>query len=358
MPTPVISIVVPVYETSSVLPRCIESILRQDFKDFELILVDDGSKDGSERICDEYKAKDDRIVVIHQENAGISAARNAGIDAAKGTFIAFFDSDDWVADDCLSTLLSPMAPEVALSISKEQQCTQDETRIYPKSNVVDLAVLSEESVSAIAERLRNNWFDHVHSKCFRTAIIKDNSLRFVIIRNTDGNLFCMEDTFFVMSYLEHCRSKTIAFCGKVVYAYVRLMDCSVTRKRRGFFEDRMILYHKMESAFDSLGMLNADVADVIRRRRLDAAIWEIKRIGKDFRRPWTDKRNAVKGVLSHEQIVGATAALYDGTMSEADRRRYGLLMMKSIDWILFKCMMGRIFRGITKRIHAICLCVT
>ena len=93
---PELSIIVPVYKVEKYLPRCIDSILAQTFGDFELILIDDGSPDGCGRICDEYARKDKRIVVIHQKNMGVSAARNAGLDIARGRYIGFVDSDDWI----------------------------------------------------------------------------------------------------------------------------------------------------------------------------------------------------------------------------------------------------------------------
>lgn len=93
---PEISIIVPVYNTEKYLDRCIRSITEQTFSDFELILIDDGSKDNSGFICDEWEKKDSRIKVIHQKNAGAGAARNAGLRVAKGEYIGFVDSDDWI----------------------------------------------------------------------------------------------------------------------------------------------------------------------------------------------------------------------------------------------------------------------
>ena len=91
---PVISIIVPVYKVEKQLNKCIESILNQTFKDYELILVDDGSPDNCGHICDEYEKKDSRIKVIHKKNGGLSDARNAGLDIALGKYIGFVDSDD------------------------------------------------------------------------------------------------------------------------------------------------------------------------------------------------------------------------------------------------------------------------
>ena len=91
-----LSIIVPVYNVEPYLRRCIDSILAQTFTDFELILVDDGSPDNCPAICDEYAEKDPRIVVIHKQNGGLSDARNAGLDIARGEYIGFVDSDDYI----------------------------------------------------------------------------------------------------------------------------------------------------------------------------------------------------------------------------------------------------------------------
>ncbi|MEE3414457.1 MAG: glycosyltransferase [Prevotella sp.] len=98
MDSPLISVIVPVYNAEHTLKECIDSILTQSVKDFELILVDDGSKDHSPKMCDEYAVQDNRIVVIHKQNGGVSSARNAGLDIAKGKWITFIDSDDSIAN--------------------------------------------------------------------------------------------------------------------------------------------------------------------------------------------------------------------------------------------------------------------
>lgn len=99
-----ISVVVPVYNVADYLKNCIDSIINQTFEDIEIILVDDGSTDSSGLICDEYKNKDKRIIVIHKENGGLSDARNVGINKAQGEFITFIDSDDSIREDMLENL--------------------------------------------------------------------------------------------------------------------------------------------------------------------------------------------------------------------------------------------------------------
>jgi glycosyltransferase involved in cell wall biosynthesis len=101
---PLISVIVPCYKVEHYLPRCIDSLLRQTYKNLEVILVDDGSPDRSGEICDTYAKKDSRIFVIHKANGGLSDARNVGIDQAKGKWITFVDSDDFVSDDYVEVL--------------------------------------------------------------------------------------------------------------------------------------------------------------------------------------------------------------------------------------------------------------
>lgn len=113
MKNPLISIIVPVYNIEEYLPRCIESVLGQSYKNLELILVDDGSKDNSGKICDMYQEKDTRVRVIHKENGGSSSARNAGIKAAKGMYLGFVDSDDYI---------EPLMYELMVNAIEETGC--------------------------------------------------------------------------------------------------------------------------------------------------------------------------------------------------------------------------------------------
>lgn len=108
-----ISVIVPVYNVEKYLDKCISSILKQTFTDFELILVDDGSKDNSGRICDGYKDRDSRIKVIHQDNLGLSAARNIGIDTSEGKYVTFIDSDDFIHPNMLEILYNNISENKA-----------------------------------------------------------------------------------------------------------------------------------------------------------------------------------------------------------------------------------------------------
>ena len=99
-----ISVIIPIYNNAVYLPQCLDSLLAQSFQDFEGILVDDGSTDGSATVCDDYQQKDSRLKVFHIQNHGVSYARNYGIEKATGEWIGFVDSDDWITTDFLATL--------------------------------------------------------------------------------------------------------------------------------------------------------------------------------------------------------------------------------------------------------------
>ena len=111
-----LSIIIPVYRVEATLNRCIESVVAQDFGDYELILVDDGSPDGCPQMCDEWAAKDRRIRVIHKVNGGLSDARNAGIDIAQGDYLTFIDSDDYIAEHTLAPLMQKLIEQPDIDI--------------------------------------------------------------------------------------------------------------------------------------------------------------------------------------------------------------------------------------------------
>ena len=108
-----VSIIVPVYQVEKYIRQCVDSILAQTFTDFELILVDDGSKDQSGQICDEYAGRDRRVRVIHKENGGLSDARNKGMDQAVGNYFMFIDSDDYTAPTMIECLYKSILNENA-----------------------------------------------------------------------------------------------------------------------------------------------------------------------------------------------------------------------------------------------------
>lgn len=187
MRTPTISIIVPIYNTEKLLKRCIDSILVQTFTDFELLLIDDGSKDSSSKICDEYAAKDSRIRVFHKENGGVSSARNLGLDNVRGEWITFIDSDDWIDSNCFKYC--------SKQIENEDDLFMFSFKWAQNHQLPDIVCDKKEEFQAIIyEHINRITFTTPGGKLFRTTIIKRENIRF------DTNISSGEDTLFFLTY--------------------------------------------------------------------------------------------------------------------------------------------------------------
>lgn len=201
-----ISIIVPVYNTAAYLPRCVDSIVNQSFRDFELILVDDGSADNSGELCDRYAEKDPRIHVIHQANANSSAARNAGLDMARGEWIAFIDSDDWVHREYLKTLLSGAEDGTDVVICGSVQTEEASLEDKPTGEAVF------KTCDLQAFRKNHLFKTRIWGRLYRRSAIGD--LRFVTGAEP------IEDSFFnAVFFDEHTRVSASAV--KLYYYYMR-----------------------------------------------------------------------------------------------------------------------------------------
>ena len=143
--SPKISIILSIYNVENYIEECMASLLSQTFTDYEIIMVDDGSIDKCPGICDEYAKKDRRIIVIHQENAGVSNARNKALDVATGDYVAFVDADDWIEQEMLGTMLQVMLEQnVDIVICGVNYCTEDGE--YIQSGLSRNAVLDREDI--------------------------------------------------------------------------------------------------------------------------------------------------------------------------------------------------------------------
>lgn len=194
---PAVSVIVPIYNSASTLRRCLESLVAQSFKDFELILVDDGSTDGSLRICREYADADPRIKVFSQANGGVSAARNLGLSNASGDYVAFCDSDDMVREFWLSSMMS-VSGKAGLAV-----CGYDMYR--PESDSWTIRTLGHTEIftdddELIETLLREQLLQYVWNKLFSMKVIRENSLRF------EETFSIFEDEYFVLGYIRHIRS--------------------------------------------------------------------------------------------------------------------------------------------------------
>lgn len=144
-----ISIIVPIYNMEKLLDRCIQSILEQSYQDFELILIDDGSTDRSLELCQKWAEQDSRIIVKHKKNGGQASARNLGLDIAKGDYIGFVDSDDWIDADMYKVLLSNLLQydaDISCCCNSKATVNDNEIEIYNQPEIMLKHVLQDEGV--------------------------------------------------------------------------------------------------------------------------------------------------------------------------------------------------------------------
>lgn len=215
--TPAVSIIVPVYKVEKYIRRCLDSVAAQTFTNWECILVDDGSPDASGRICDEYAAKDSRFRVIHKENGGVSSARNAGLDAARGEWIGFVDPDDWIESETFRTAIETAEKENADIVQWDYEPFGDEKLISRHKSHASL-----EGVLRPGELDSFPWyFGMCWLRMYSRKIFEKYSLRFPL------ELTWMEDTY--VSYCSlGCSAKTV-MVGKKLYHYFSRPDSAVGR---------------------------------------------------------------------------------------------------------------------------------
>ena len=238
---PKITVIIPVYNAESTLRRCLDSILIQTFTDFECILIDDGSKDRSGEICDEYARKDSRIKVFHKENGGVSSARNVGLDNARGEWVTFVDSDDWTGERLLSNLISHTNnnPNVELVISfSEYIFTNVRREANYKERMVDNA-----NFQILFSEYDMSWHTGPWAKLYSKQVIDSKNLRF------NENMNIGEDAVFFYSYLSQIDGLYVS--SDTDYKYNADTEGSLT-KRVFSLKSEMSGCHRIIEAVDNL----------------------------------------------------------------------------------------------------------
>lgn len=232
---PCISVIVPVYNVENYLDKCIDSLLSQTYQNLQIILVDDGSKDCSGRMCDDWAKKDSRIQVIHQENRGLSGARNTGIAAATGEFIMFVDSDDVLSPDLCKTLYD--------IIDGAQISICNPVHIFPD---IPWHFTSSDHVTSFdtQEAIRTMWYQtsflpSAWGKLFRRALFENH-------RFTEGRLFEDIDLMHEIFW----EATTIRYCDACLYGYVH-RENSITTTAFGTRDLDILLVAEKLTAFVS-----------------------------------------------------------------------------------------------------------
>lgn len=239
--TTTFSIIIPVYNVENYLERCIQSVLNQSYRDIEIILVDDGSTDSSPKLCDVYEKQDSRIHVIHKKNGGLSDARNAGISVAKGEYILFLDSDDFISSDCLVKLF-PFATFGCDILVFDGQCEGRDIRM---DHPFECPICEGKDFLLLALRQKNMpmaaWLYG-----YRRSFMLENNLHFC------KGILHEDEQFTPRAFLA---AKSVINTGVCAYHYV-IRENSITTSRdlrknaRDFLktsEELEVIYHNLDN---------------------------------------------------------------------------------------------------------------
>ena len=208
-----VSIIVPVYNGEKVVERCLNSILNQDYKDFEVIVVDDGSKDDSFKIISDIAAKDERVVAVHKENGGVSSTRNKALSLAEGDYIQFLDVDDWLPFDSTKLLVREMEEKnVDLVVGDFYRVVDDNVSL--KGSIREAGVMTRnEYADKMMVTPADFYYGVLWNKLYRRSILEKYDIRM------DNNISYCEDMIFNLEYLLHV--DTVSIIKAPVYYYVK-----------------------------------------------------------------------------------------------------------------------------------------
>ena len=226
---PMVSIIVPVYNAEQYLRRCVDSILNQEYTDFEVFLVNDGSTDSSGDICEEYGNKDTRVIVIQKENTGVSDSRNLALDRARGKYLQFLDSDDWITPDA-TRLFVRAAEEYGCDMVISDFYRVVGERLSPKGDIEEEGVLTQEEFAAhMMENPADFYYGVLWNKLYRRDLVEEHSLRM------DTNINWCEDFLFNLEYIRY--AKVFYALHTPIYYYVTVkMKLNVFEYYNNFYK--------------------------------------------------------------------------------------------------------------------------
>ena len=240
LPIPRVSIIVPIYNREKWLRNCLGSISSQTFKEWECILVNDGSTDNSLKIAQEYAENDERFIVISQENQGVSAARNLGLDHAQGKWVTFVDSDDEIAPDYLEILHKIGEDNNADLVNGSVICLMHHGKAHP-------IILDEVVYSAEEEQLGNLFYERMSGviKLYRLSIIREHNLRF------DTTFQFAEDLIFTLEF--YLQAQRFATSATAIYRYNnRESNGGQLHHKTYDFQTELALYQKLISLYEQI----------------------------------------------------------------------------------------------------------
>lgn len=208
-----VSVIVPVYNVEKFLNRCVKSIVGQSYQNLEIILVNDGSTDGSPAICDQWESCDHRIKTIHKKNGGLSSARNAGLEKATGDYIMFEDSDDWLDKELIRKCVNRMQEDNSDMVIFGYRKVNEEEKKLGEFTFGNQSYSREEMTSQLFQRILEMSFGYAWNKMYHLETIKKSGLKF------DGEIIDREDLVFNIQLLNYLNK--ISYLEFVGYSYLQ-----------------------------------------------------------------------------------------------------------------------------------------
>ena len=319
-----ISVIVPVYNVEKYLVRCIESILKQTYKELEIILVDDGSTDKSGKICDSYGNQDDRIIVIHKINAGLGMARNSGLDIATGTYVMFIDSDDYVEPDYVSNLVSDLIKNIADTCIGGFQKECKNTRKILGNPLAEKKFKDKDVRSQVLARMfgYSNTDISIEMSVWKTvysmSIIRENNIKFPSERE-----FISEDIIFDTEYFSKASCVYISRYNGYIYCD---NEGSLTNKyQEDRFEKNVILYNELYMRADTIG-IGSLVKD-----RLDNSLIAIARYSIKLEQKFARNNGFIAAIKNIRAICNnPTLKILLATYNESNLKRSSMIVNSMI----------------------------
>lgn len=289
-----ISVIIPVYNVEAYLHECIDSVINQTYKNFEIILVDDGSTDSSGKICDEYVEKDDRITVIHQKNSGPSKTRNTGLENANGKYIYFLDSDDFIENNALELLINTAESNDADLVFFDARSFSDDGAEIKQGYVVK-GTYEPKSGYEILTRLHDNKDYHcaIYLLFIKHQLLIDNKISFL------ESAYCSEDMLF--TYQIYCSAQKAVQCKNTLYhRRYRANSIVTSNKTQRHFRSCRDVYDEIRDYSEKIGKTSDYMATEYTVRCAFNALDTYKKISKEDQSICKNEYKALKkDILSH-----------------------------------------------------------
>lgn len=292
-----VSIILPVYNAEKTLVRCIDSLLAQTFKDFEIILIDDGSEDNSGKLCDSYANNHRNIQVLHQANKGVSHARNAGIQMASSKLIQFADADDTVSNNFVSSLYN------AISKNEADMAICGYSEIYEEQNARSIVIdkplqascfMKQEFLNLFGQYFYDYTIHYIWNKIYDADIIRDNHIQF---HGAIGG-----DLPFNLDYFAYCEK--LCMIPESLYQYYKLNAQSITtifrRKDLASTQKEYVLGYKFLNDNNAYTKMNKAYLDAFYLRNLSSYISMLYHPDSDFTKK--EKKDILRGIVNDQDI--------------------------------------------------------